>query len=239
VLGIRLIHASPRAAATKGKIERFFRTVRGQFLVELEAKPAGDLTALNRLFSAWVEVVYHPRVHSETKTTPLERLHAGDPVSLPTPGMLREAFLWMERRTVTKTATVSLFGNHYEVDAALVGRRCELVFDPFDLTRIEVRFDGRPIGTAIPLTVTRRTHPQARAEASEPVLPTGIDYLELLAGQRETDQNNAHRNGRPAIDFAAIAEQDEPGGDDVADEHDHDEPAGEGPDTDIDTGEQR
>lgn len=237
VLGIRLIHASPRAAATKGKIERFFRTVRGQFLVELEATPAADLAALNRLFSAWVEVVYHTRVHSETKTTPLERLHSGGPVSLPSPGMLREAFLWMERRTVTKTATVSLFGNQYEVDAALVGRRCELVFDPFDLSRIEVRFEGRPIGLAIPLIVTRRTHPQARPEAQEPVLPTGIDYLELLAAQRDANQNPKG----PAIDFAAIAEPDKPGdGDgDVADEDDHDEPAGDGPDTDIDTGEQR
>jgi len=173
-------------------------------------------------------------VHSETKTTPLERLHVGGPVSLPTPGMLREAFLWSERRTVTKTATVSLFGNQYEVDAALVGRRCELVFDPFDLSRIEVRFEGRPIGLAIPLTVTRRTHPQARPEARQPVLPTGIDYLELLAAQRDANQNPKG----PAIDFAAIAETDKPGGDDVADE-DVTQPAGEGPNIDIDTGEQR
>jgi putative transposase len=32
VLGVRLIHASPRAATTKGKIERFFRTKRTQSL---------------------------------------------------------------------------------------------------------------------------------------------------------------------------------------------------------------
>ncbi|MGH7395654.1 MAG: DDE-type integrase/transposase/recombinase, partial [Candidatus Methylomirabilales bacterium] len=48
VLGVRLIHASPRAAATMGKIERFFRTTRGEFLVELDARGgAADLGELN------------------------------------------------------------------------------------------------------------------------------------------------------------------------------------------------
>ena len=51
--------------------------------------------------------------------------HLPGPV-LPTPGQLHEAFLWVERRTVTKTATVSLHSNTYEVDAALAGRRIEL-----------------------------------------------------------------------------------------------------------------
>ena len=155
VLGVKLVHASPRAA-TKGKIERFFRTVRDQFLVEVEGRDQLDLPELNRLFSAWLEVVYHRRVHSETKQTPLERFEqAGAPV-LPTPALLREAFLWSQERTVTKTATVSLHANQYEVDAALVGRKVELVFDPFDLTRIEVRYQHRPFGLAVPLVVGRR-----------------------------------------------------------------------------------
>jgi putative transposase len=64
VLGVKLIHASPRAATTKGKVERFFRTVRDQFLVEIN--DGVELAELNRLFSAWLEVVYHRRVHSET-----------------------------------------------------------------------------------------------------------------------------------------------------------------------------
>ncbi len=129
VLGIRLIHARPYTPTTKGKIERFFETVRGEFLVELEARGgAADLTELNRLYTAWVEVVYHRRIHSETGERPLDRF--GSPGALPSPAMLHEAFLWSEQRQVAKTATVSLHGNSYEVDAALVGRRVELVFDP-------------------------------------------------------------------------------------------------------------
>ena len=102
--------------------------------------------------------------------------------------LLREAFLWAETRVVTKVATVSLFSNHYQVDPALVGRRVELVFDPFDLTVIEVRVDGRPMGTAIPHRIGRHSHPAARPEpALEPPTPTGIDYLRLVETQRDGD----------------------------------------------------
>jgi putative transposase len=200
-LGIRLVHASPRAAATKGKIERFFRTVRAQFLVEVDARGGVDsLAELNELFTAWVEVVYHRAVHSETKVTPLERFSAAGPPPLPSPEVLHEAFLWSEQRTVTKTATVALHGNSFEVDAALVGRKAELVFDPFDLTDIEVRYQGRAMGKAVPVRISRHTHPQARPDATSAPVPTGIDYLSLLAARR-----HAEVAGRP-IGYAALAD---------------------------------
>jgi len=202
VLGVKLVHASPRAATTKGKIERFFRTVRDQFLVEIDSRENVDLPQLNRLFSAWLEVVYHRRVHSETKMTPLERFEAAGAPALPTPALLREAFLWSEERTVTKTATVSLHGNSYEVDAALAGRRVELVFDPFDLTRIEVRYQHRPMGVAVPLAIGRRTHPQAKNEPEPPSAATGIDYLGLLAAQRDAEQAGRR------IDYHSLTEPD-------------------------------
>jgi putative transposase len=197
VLGVKLVHASPQAATTKGKIERFFRTVRDQFLVEIN--DGVELAELNRLFSAWVEVVYHRRTHGETGASPLARFDAAGAPRLPTPALLREAFLWSEERTVTKTATVSLHGNQYEVDPALVGRKVELIFDPFDLTRIEVRYQHRPFGTATPLVIGRHTHPQAQRELPPPPTGTGIDYLKLLAERRD-----AELLGR-RIDFSALA----------------------------------
>ncbi|MFH8985624.1 Mu transposase C-terminal domain-containing protein [Streptomyces varsoviensis] len=51
---------------------------------------------------------------------------------------------------MTKTATVSLHGNTYEVDPMLSGMKVELVFDPFDLTEIEVRASGKTAGKAVP-----------------------------------------------------------------------------------------
>jgi putative transposase len=185
ILGIQLTHSQPGRPEGRGKIERFFRTVREQFLVELAAPGAlakvDGLAGLNELFAAWVETVYHQRVHSETEQTPLDRFTTTDPPVLPTPTQLREAFLWSEHRLVAKTATVSLHGNTYEVDAALVGRRVELVFDPLDLTELSVRYQGREMGTAVPHQIGRHVHPAAKPETSAVAAPvTGIDYLALV-----------------------------------------------------------
>jgi putative transposase len=135
-LGIKLVHSQPGRPEGRGKIERFFRTVRGQFLAELTEARAAQVTGLaelNKLFTAWTETVYHVREHSETGQPPLARWEAGGPFPLPADPDLAEAFRWSEWRTVTKTATVSMHGNRYQVDPALAGRRVELVFDPLSL----------------------------------------------------------------------------------------------------------
>jgi len=206
VLGIRLVHSRPGRPEGRGKIERFFRTVRDQFLVEVEARGVADLLEMNRLFAAWVETVYHRRVHSETAATPLERFVAGGPFVIPTPAQLHEAFLWSEQRSVTKTATVALHGNVFEVDAALVGRRVECVFDPFDLASIEVRYSGRSMGAGVARVIGRHTHPMARPEAVPPPPTTGIDYLALLA-ERHAAELAEHS---PPIDYSGLAEATDP-----------------------------
>jgi putative transposase len=199
-LGIRLVHSTPGRPQGRGKIERFFRTVREQFLVEITGQntsadtsaavgrhevgrhEVAELGELNRLFTAWVEQVYHRRPHSETDVAPLARWSAGGPFPLPSTDALAEAFLWAEQRTVSKTALVSLQGNSYQVDPALAGRRVELVFDPFDLTRIEVRLAGTPAGAALPHRITRHAHIKARPETppAAPAAATGINYARLL-----------------------------------------------------------
>jgi putative transposase len=202
-LGIRIIHTIPYRPEGKGKIERFFETVRGQFLVEIgDGARVADLDELNRLFMAWVETVYHRRVHEGTGQTPLDRWLAGAPFAQPSPAALAEAFLWSVTRQVRKTATVSLFGNAYEVDPFLVGRTVELVFDPFDLVRIEVRHNGKPMGLARAQVIGRHAHPKARTErpASAPAPPTGIDYLRLV----EADHHAADAR---RINFDALTSQ--------------------------------
>ncbi len=83
---------------------------------------------------------------------------------------------------MSKTALVSLHGNRYQVDPLLVGRRVELVFDPFDLTCLQVRLGGADAGRALPHQIARHAHPKARPETPpEPPRPTtGIDYLALV-----------------------------------------------------------
>lgn len=207
VLGVRLVHSRPGQPAGRGKIERFFRTVREQFLVEIgSGRELDDMTHLNTLFTAWVETVYHRREHTETGQAPTQRWEhgwtdwkaqgtassAGDRASsprMPSTAQLREAFSWSEWRTVTKTSTVGLHGNTYEVDAVLVGRRVELVFDPFDLTSIQVRWQGRPMGHAVPHVIGRHAHAKARPDETAPPEPvtTGIDYLHLVQAQHTAE----------------------------------------------------
>jgi putative transposase len=162
---------------------------------------------MNRLFSAWVENVYHRRQHSETGMAPLARWMTGAPFGVPAPADLAEAFRWSEHRTVSKTALVSLHGNRYQVDPHLVGRRVELVFDPFDLTFLRVRVDGADAGTALPFQINRHSHPKARPEvpAEVPKPTTGIDYLALIDAAHSAELANKVNYaafGEPPIDLS-------------------------------------
>jgi putative transposase len=187
-LGVKLVHSTPGRPQGRGKIERFFRTVNSEFVVEIasgDGEPGrriDSLLEMNRLFTAWTENVYHRRVHSETGAAPLARWMGDRPLAVPNPADLAEAFRWSEHRTVSKTALVSLHGNRYQVDPQLVGQRVELVFDPFDLSFLRVRLQGQDMGTALPFQVSRHSHPKARPEtpAEEPRTTTGIDYLGLI-----------------------------------------------------------
>ena len=108
----------------------------------------------------------------------MDRWLAGAPFPVPEPAQLREAFLWSETRLVRKDATIRLFGGAYETDPVLAGRKVECVFDPFDLTVLEIRWNGSPYGLAVPRKISRHSHPKAKPE--EPGTPppaTGIDYL--------------------------------------------------------------
>lgn len=205
MLGIRLSHSRPGQPQGRGKIERFFRTVRSQFLVEVEGRDDLELEQLRSWFSAWLEHRYHRRVHSETGQTPLERFVADGVPEVAGPALLREAFLWSATRTVTKTATVSLQGNRYEVDPALVGRKVELLFDPFDLARIEVRWNHTSFGIAVPHQLRTDVHPQVagrRDHDDDPPPPAGIDYLALV----EQEHRQATRR---SINFADLTPHDD------------------------------
>jgi hypothetical protein len=76
----------------------------------------------------------------------------------------------------------------------------ELRYDPGDLDRIDVFFDGKPAGRAVPFVIGRHTHrlvPQAARPTPE---ATGIDYLHMVA----TAQDEATGTGAK-IDFSQLA----------------------------------
>lgn len=204
MLGIRLTHSKPGRPQGRGKIERFFRTLREQFLIEAQRRSELSLPELNRLLRAWLERSYHRRAHTETGEAPAVRFASVRP-RYANEEELHDAFLWSTKRVVSKTATVSLHGNRYEVDAALCGRSVELLFDPFALGKVEVRWGGRSFGEAVAHEIARHVHPRAQADLdAEPPSPTGIDYLALL----ETDHERELLQRSGGIDYRRIATED-------------------------------
>jgi putative transposase len=181
VLGMRLIHSRPYAPEGRGKQERLNRFIRERFLSEAEAHGIASFTELNDRFLAWSEQVCNTRQHAETGQTPIARFTSQGSFPTVDPALVREAFRWSVVRRVTRTASVSLAGNHYSVDPALIGRRIELRFDPEDLTQLDVFWDGRPVGQAIPFVIGRHVHRQVpQALPPSPPLSTGVDYLGLV-----------------------------------------------------------
>ena len=187
VLGIRLVHSAPYSPEGRGKQERLNRYVRERFLTEATHVGIASLDELNDRFAAWVDQVANRRVHAETGMTPEARFAAGGPPRAADADRLAEAFRWSAQRKVTRTATVSLEGNAYVVDPALVGRRVELRFDPEDLSRIDVFVESRPAGVATPFVIGRHTHPAVPQAARPAPQATGVDYLGLVAAAHEAE----------------------------------------------------
>lgn len=130
-LGITLIHARPYHAQAKGKIERYFRTVRLQLLPLLTPADFASLDALNRRLWTWVEGEYHHAPHRGLDgVTPLDKwAQVADEVRYLGQD-IDDLFLNEAKRKVAKDRTVSLDGVVYEVDAMLVGESVTLRYDP-------------------------------------------------------------------------------------------------------------
>jgi transposase InsO family protein len=200
-LGIQRIKAAPYSPQSKGKQERFFATLRAQFLPEVEVSNIDTLSDLNQSLWAWIERVYHHHEHSETRQTPLARYTAGlNHVRPADSETLRLAFLWREKRKVRRNATISLQSNVYQVDPSLAGRTLQLRFDPFDLSRVELYLEAangdiQHLGTATVTVQQRQRHLQVERLATDPSDPpksnreaTSLDFLAALREEYRAQQ---------------------------------------------------
>ncbi len=177
-LGVTLLHARLYRPQGKGKIERFFRTLRAQLLTRLVPEDTQSLEALNRRLHVWLQSEYHHSPHRGLDgQTPLERWAlTADEVRFPETGLdLDELFLFETTRKVQKDRTVSLNGTLYEVDAALVGERVTLRYDPAAPTNrpIQVWHDSRQIQLAKPVDLyancfVKRHRPSSTIDSDTP-----------------------------------------------------------------------
>lgn len=139
-LGIALIHSKPYDSPSRGKIERFFRTVRDKFLATLDCASIHNLEQLNTLFERWLEKEYHKQVHSTIGETPMNR-YLKDAEQTTIKRVSREqldtAFQITIQRQVKNDATVSIHSTLYECPVELIGKKIELRYpadNPQDLT---------------------------------------------------------------------------------------------------------
>jgi len=164
-LGIRLLHAQPKHAWSKGKVERVCFTIQEDFEagLRLPGQSAAHLEELNAKFSVWLQSVYHPRLHSSTGMTPTERYQRGAHlVKALDPHLdLDQLFYHQVTRTVRRDGTVRIDNHLYEVDLSLHTLQVQLRFDPFKLDRIEVSYRGGRFGLAQPvnLHLNSQIHP--------------------------------------------------------------------------------
>jgi len=132
VLGIKLIFTAPYSPESKGKIERFNRTL-DSFLDEVALKRPSSMTELNEWFNVWLAECYHNKEHSGIDTTPLLAYKSSNvPLRFLPADVVANAFLHMERRKVDKSGCISFGGKKYEVGVVYIGRSVDVVFDPAD-----------------------------------------------------------------------------------------------------------
>lgn len=145
-LGIGITHSRPYTPQGRGKIERWFKYVRDNFLGAYQVNQRSDkLDLLNHHFSEWVDE-YNNRVHGTTKETPYKRYQAGLACVRPAPSHLLDYFRQIEFRRVKKDRTVQLMGLVLEVPVGLIDRQVELRFHTEDLFKVEVFFQNKSYG---------------------------------------------------------------------------------------------
>jgi putative transposase len=148
-LGIALIHATPYQPQGKGKIERYFRTLRMQFL---SVCPNGlSLEELNAALTRWIDEQYHATVHSSTKQTPLARYLKHAHLVREAPKDLGDYFRFRVTRKVDRDRTASLNGKLYEAPIPLIGKTITLLYHENDPLRVEAFHDAISYGMLVPL----------------------------------------------------------------------------------------
>lgn len=150
-VGCVLRHTPVRDGASKGKIERFFRTLRDGFLTR--NLDLSSLEVLNNQLRVWIEEVYNARTHSTIGMTPLARftIDLNKIHFLPPNQTSDELFFYEESRKVKKDNTFPFKSIRYEVPADLRNRTITIRYDRSKLDRVIVYYKNQRIGDAAPI----------------------------------------------------------------------------------------
>jgi putative transposase len=178
-LGIALIHSKPYKPQGRGKIERFFKTVRGQFLPGFQGQ---SLFELNEAFDGWLTHIYHQRKHSATKQSPFERFTANLHCLRAASDNLHDHFRKLARRKVNKDRTITLNGHLYEGPVAVIGKRVELLYHESQPDQIEVKYQNKSFGMLCPVNLNVNCRIK-RDKNNNPQIHSNTDLNEYGGGK--------------------------------------------------------
>lgn len=147
-LGVALIHSRPYRPQGRGKIERWFKTIRTGFLTGFKGKTLPDL---NEALDLWVRHFYHQRIHSATGQTPFARFTAHMECIRSAPDDLLDHFRVAARRKVAKDRTISLNGKVFEAPVELISKQVTVLYHPDEPDRVEVKLGKTSYGFLSPV----------------------------------------------------------------------------------------
>jgi transposase InsO family protein len=188
-LAIHLIHSKPYKPQGRGKIERWFKTVRLCFLSRCTAT---TLDQLNEAFNRWLNEDYHQRKHRSTGQTPFERFTSQMHCLRSSPENLKDYFRKVARRTVAKDRTITVNGRLYEAPVALIKKRVELLYHESRPESLEVKYQNksygmiRPVDLAVNCRVKRDKNNNPQIHVNNP--KTGYQGGKLWSSKR-SDHN--------------------------------------------------
>lgn len=145
-LGMHLPHTPAYRPQGRGKVERFFRTVRNQCLDGLTPT---SLETLQAALATWLDT-YHHRLHDGIGCSPMNKRLASPKVTrmLPDVAQLEMCFGMHERRKIHRNGTLHLCGKVFDVKGALPGSVVDVSYLPWDLSLIHVgpeRIPAKPV----------------------------------------------------------------------------------------------
>lgn len=159
-IGTRIIHTKVRDAAAKGKIERWFLTVRNRFLNgTLPTKKVKTLEQLNDLFNIFVSD-YNQSLHTSIDSTPLQRWLQSPQI----PRLLKEdihsvdLFMLEIERKVKKDGTFSVNNILFETNYAYVGKKVRIRYNSQDISKVYVYSGKEFLGISFPLNRQGNNH---------------------------------------------------------------------------------
>ena len=152
-LAIKEKHARVRDGATKGKVERNFRSLRSRWLATLDISKIHSLEQFNALLKDYIET-HNNTFHSGINERPIDRyLNTRGYIRIPkSREWLDEAFYNREERKVREDSVIKINNEEYDVPAQFAGRWVEIRFNPSSMQDAYILYNG----SRFPVTLTDR-----------------------------------------------------------------------------------